>query len=456
MKMSWIITRRTTTLSIVSDLLISIFIYYSVFQEKFGSNPKTIVPVLFAFFWIIGSYILGRYIKIKTINFGSIINSILKTILLLILCNIIYFFINLFFPLLIFSDSINQNFFSIKLSSVFIKISFYIAIVSLIVQSVFNILYNKINNNKNNWIFLGTYYKYKKILKEMKVKEKEITLKMLSINKNIDENDLKNVKGIIIEDYKKISKFNIDKIFELKTRGLKVESLLSWFEREFQRIPTDILKNKYQLVTRINSLEDNYQLRFKRIIDINFSLILLLITSPLCLLISLLIVLEDNGPIFYSQIRTGQNGKRIKIIKFRSMKIDAEKDGIQWSKKFDPRITKVGRIIRATRLDEIPQLICVIRGSMSLIGPRPERPEIEEKYLEELAFYKLRYLLKPGLSGWAQVSFRYGASVLDTKKKLSYDIYYISHFSILLDLLIFFKTLKLVLNAKGSSPQNDI
>ncbi len=456
MNMSWIISRRTTTISIVFDFLISIFIYYSVFQEEFDSPPKAIVPVLFASFWIIGSYILGRYVKIKVINYGLFINSIISTIILFILCNVIYFFVNLFFPLLIFSNLINQNFFSVKLSSTFIKISFYIAIISLLYQSFFNILYYKINHNKNNWIFLGTYYKYKKILKELKFKEKQINLKILSIDQNIYDYDLKNVRGIIIEDYQKISNLNIDKIFELKTRGLKIESLLSWFEREFQRIPTDMLKNKYHLITRIKSLEDNYQLRFKRITDIVFSLILLLMTFPLCLLISLLIFLEDNGPIFYTQVRTGQNGKRITITKFRSMKIDAEKDGIQWSQEFDPRITKVGRIIRATRLDEIPQLICVIRGTMSLIGPRPERPEIEEKYLEELAFYKLRYLLKPGLSGWAQVSFRYGASVLDTKKKLSYDIYYISHFSILLDLLIFFKTLKLVLNAKGSIPQSNI
>tara|TARA_B100000424_G_C22666488_1_gene366145 strand:- start:56 stop:613 length:558 start_codon:yes stop_codon:yes gene_type:complete len=176
-------------------------------------------------------------------------------------------------------------------------------------------------------------------------------------------------------------------------------------------------------------------------------------TFPFFIIISILIFLEDQGPLLYSQTRTGLNGKRIKIIKFRSMKIDAEKDGIQWSKKIDPRITRIGRVLRATRLDELPQLVCVINGSMSLIGPRPERPEIENQFLKDIPYYNCRNILKPGISGWAQVNYPYGASISDSSNKLSYDIYYICHFSILLDLLILFKTIKLVLKAGGSKPK---
>ena len=168
-----------------------------------------------------------------------------------------------------------------------------------------------------------------------------------------------------------------------------------------------------------------------------------------------MIYLEDKGPIFYTQTRSGLNGKIIKIIKFRSMHVNAEIDGIQWSKNNDKRITRIGRILRALRIDELPQLFCVIFGSMSLIGPRPERPEIEEKLFTKLPYYKSRYILKPGISGWAQVNYHYGASVADTKQKLSYDIYYISNFSFFLDLLIFFKTIKLVLNAKGYKPKKN-
>ena len=134
------------------------------------------------------------------------------------------------------------------------------------------------------------------------------------------------------------------------------------------------------------------------------------------------------------------------------MVIDAERYGVQWSSKEDKRVTKVGKIIRATRLDELPQLLSVVEGKMSLIGPRPERPEIEESLLKEIPFYKYRNVIKPGISGWAQVNYPYGASLEDTINKLSYDIYYISHVSFLLDLLILFKTIKLVFNARGSLP----
>ena len=127
---------------------------------------------------------------------------------------------------------------------------------------------------------------------------------------------------------------------------------------------------------------------------------------------------------------------------------DAEKEGIKWARRSDPRITKIGRIIRATRLDELPQLICVIEGSMSLIGPRPERPEIENKILSEIPYYDLRKIAKPGISGWAQVNYHYGSSIRDTANKLSYDIYYINHISFLLDILILFKTIKTVFTAK--------
>ena len=181
-------------------------------------------------------------------------------------------------------------------------------------------------------------------------------------------------------------------------------------------------------------------------------MLLLVITTPLFFVIGILIFIEDQGPLFYSQKRTGLNGEIFQITKFRSMKVDAEKEGIQWSQRFDPRVTKIGRIIRATRLDELPQLFCVISGSMSLIGPRPERPEIEDNFLENIPFYNYRNIIKPGISGWAQVNYPYGASKLDTAIKLSYDVYYLIHFSLLLDFLILFKTIKLVFNAKGSTP----
>ena len=205
-------------------------------------------------------------------------------------------------------------------------------------------------------------------------------------------------------------------------------------------------------MNKFNLLDDSYKIRIKRIGDFTISLFLLLITSPLFILISLLIYLEDGAPIFYSQIRTGFKGEKIKIYKFRSMIKDAEKFGPQWSKSEDKRITKVGKIIRGLRIDELPQLLSVIEGKMSLIGPRPERPEIEENLLNEIPFYEYRNILKPGISGWAQVNCNYAASKEDTIKKLSYDIYYINHISFLLDLLILIKTIKIIFNSNSHKP----
>jgi len=162
--------------------------------------------------------------------------------------------------------------------------------------------------------------------------------------------------------------------------------------------------------------------------------------------------LEDGGPIFYSQIRNGLGGFPYTIHKLRSMRIDAEQSGAQWVKRSDSRITKVGSFLRRTRLDELPQLWCVFAGSMSLIGPRPERPEFDQELEHHIPHYRLRYCVRPGLSGWAQVNYPYGASVEDAANKLSYDLYYLRNFSFWLDLLILFKTIRLVFNARGAVP----
>ena len=160
--------------------------------------------------------------------------------------------------------------------------------------------------------------------------------------------------------------------------------------------------------------------------------------------------MEDGGPIFYSQIRTGEKGKLFKITKLRTMNINAEKNGAQWSQTNDKRITKIGKLIRITRVDELPQLISVIKGEMSLIGPRPERPEIDKFLKKEINNYDMRLSVKPGLSGWAQVNYPYGASINDSREKLSYDLYYIKNYSIFLDFLIFIKTIKVVFSGNGA------
>ena len=188
----------------------------------------------------------------------------------------------------------------------------------------------------------------------------------------------------------------------------------------------------------------------KRVLDLTLAVVGLSLSLPISLLTALLIKLESPGPVFYMQERVGERGKVFPIIKFRSMRQDAEKNGAVWASKNDCRVTRVGKFIRKVRIDEIPQMWNVIRGQMSFVGPRPERPVFVEQLVEKLPYYSHRHATKPGITGWAQVCYPYGASEEDALRKLEYDLYYIKHQSIFLDLLVIFRTAKTVLFRKGS------
>ena len=185
--------------------------------------------------------------------------------------------------------------------------------------------------------------------------------------------------------------------------------------------------------------------------DVVLALALFASSAPVFLLTALAIALEDGGPIFYRQERVGLGGRIFQVLKFRSMRVDAERDGVPaWAAERDNRVTRVGRIIRMLRIDELPQFLNVLRGDMSIIGPRPERPFFVQQFSQAIPFYDCRHVVKPGITGWAQVCFRYGASLEDTKRKLSYDLYYVKNRSVVLDLLILLKTVGVVLRGDGA------
>ncbi len=233
-------------------------------------------------------------------------------------------------------------------------------------------------------------------------------------------------------------------------RGLPVTSVAQMAERELQRIPPRWVGDQWLLFSdRIEGRRTTPQQQLKRYSDVLISLALLLLTAPLLLLAALLIRLQDGGPVLYRQRRTGLLGAPLDVLKLRTMVPSAELGGAQWASRRDPRITPVGRWLRRTRLDELPQLLNVLRGEMSLIGPRPERPELEHELEQVIPNYRLRHWIRPGLSGWAQVNMPYGSSVQDVERKLSYDLFYLRNASIWLDLLILFKTIKTVLKAGG-------
>jgi len=232
-------------------------------------------------------------------------------------------------------------------------------------------------------------------------------------------------------------------ILQAHHRAVEVIDVPEMYRRLEFRIPIDYIKDEsFFLQTKGFALADNLPAgKIKRIFDVALAGLLFLAALPLWLLIALLIKIESKGPVFYSQRRVGKNGTEFRLRKFRSMVKNAERSAPVWAKENDHRVTHVGRVLRALHLDELPQLWNVLRGEMSLVGPRPERPEFVSRLEREIPFYALRHFVKPGLSGWAQINYPYAASTKDSKEKLEYDLYYISRMNLVFDLKILIETL---------------
>jgi len=240
-------------------------------------------------------------------------------------------------------------------------------------------------------------------------------------------------------------------LLSAKENGIFTCDMPYMYEELTGKIRIDYIRESWLIYTPFHAIKNNLYTNFlKRFFDIVLSFTGIIIASPIIIIIPLVIKLDSTGPVIYRQKRIRKSGREFNIFKFRSMIHNAEKNGALWAQNEDPRITDVGRFIRKTRIDEIPQLWNVLRGEMSLIGPRPERPEFVQLLTKKIPFYGLRHAVKPGLTGWAQVKFRYGASQDDSFEKLQYDLYYIKNFSVWLDFRIFFKTIKVVFWGSGA------
>jgi exopolysaccharide biosynthesis polyprenyl glycosylphosphotransferase len=247
-----------------------------------------------------------------------------------------------------------------------------------------------------------------------------------------------------------LSSDELQLLMQKKMHGFSILTVSQFYEQVLRKIPIDLVSLKdlifesgFELTSRM------FLQRVKRVSDILLSFFLFVITWPIILIFGVFHAVESPGPILYIQNRTGKAGEIFKIYKLRSMRIDSELNGAVWAQENDPRITKIGRFIRLTRIDELPQLWNILKGDMSFIGPRPERPEFSHSLAQQIPFYDLRHSIRPGLTGWAQVRYPYGASVEDAKEKLQYDLYYIKNYSLLLDLEILVKTVQVVLFGKG-------
>lgn len=265
---------------------------------------------------------------------------------------------------------------------------------------------------------------------------------------NVIKNE--NIDRVVIAVRERRGAFPTEALLKMSLAGdVSIEECTSFFERVTGKVHIDMVRPSW-LIFAGRQRDTRLRTYAREAVHRGTALIGMVLSLPFALIVAALIKLESRGPIFYSQERVGRNGKNFKVHKFRSMRQDAEADGKPvWAQKNDDRVTRVGKFIRLTRLDEIPQFWNIIKGEMSFVGPRPERPHFVSQLAHEITYYEHRHLVSPGLTGWAQIKYPYGASVDDARQKLQYDLYYIKNQSLTLDLFIMFETIKTVLFGRG-------
>ncbi|WP_262691485.1 TIGR03013 family XrtA/PEP-CTERM system glycosyltransferase [Kordiimonas aestuarii] len=243
----------------------------------------------------------------------------------------------------------------------------------------------------------------------------------------------------------------LEALIACKLAGIEIKDRLSFYEQVRGYVELNSVRSEWIIFSDGFRGGTGIERLGKRLLDIATSLLLLTITFPVMVFAAILVRLTSRGPVFYRQQRIGLNGTSFDLLKFRSMRVDAEASGSpQWAQKNDPRVTPIGNFLRKTRIDELPQVLNVLNGAMSFVGPRPERPYFVSQLEEQIPFYRERHCVKPGITGWAQIQYPYGASVEDARRKLEYDLYYIKNYSLFLDLLIILQTVRVILFPTGA------
>lgn len=329
-------------------------------------------------------------------------------------------------------------------------------LIMFIYQMITFYILNNFMRMKKNVLIIGDHPQKDEIL-EMIEKNHEYSEVIQMADDDEGLLNLNNLTGLIfrkeIGEVAVLSKRDdriTNNLLRLKMEGLRVYDFYGFYEEVEGKVAVEALdEEKLLLDNGFDIYHNSFQKRIKRSLDVVLSLIVGIVTLPIMLLSMIIIKTESRGPVFFVQERVGFDNKPFKIVKFRSMKMHDENEHSKYAGKNDSRITGYGRVMRKTRIDELPQIWNVLRGDMSFIGPRAEWNKLSEEYEEKIAFYPLRHSVKPGLTGWAQVSYPYGAGLEDMKIKLMYDFYYIKHQSLSLDVKIIFKTIRTVLFGKG-------
>lgn len=412
---------------------------FSMIQLRFQSvvnidiDPKFIFPylILFSVYILFGCYSLENFKQrrneIYKIHFAQLLSFFILALFI-------------FFFRLDISGSLGRGYLLGTLSLFFILNT----IARLIFYSILTTFLRKRS------ILILTEAQNKQLISDEILKQiKYFTFSIASISE-LKNYNLSKQWLIVISSNLQLNDHLIKDFSHKRQNGVQFIDITRFYELFLNKLPVSFLEKNWIVMSGgFDLLSNPAALKFKRIIDILLATSLLLITFPLIIVCAALIKIESKGNPFYKQTRTGEFGKTFTIYKLRTMKINSESSGAQWARKNDPRVTFLGRFLRRSRIDELPQLWNVLKGEMSFIGPRPERPEFDKALEKEIPFYSLRTLLKPGITGWAQVMYPYGASTEDSKKKLEYDLYYIKNYSILIDINIIFKTFLVVLGAKG-------
>jgi exopolysaccharide biosynthesis polyprenyl glycosylphosphotransferase len=443
LRLPWLLSRKRLLAAVAIDSGLFSLLYTAAFLFRFGRWPGLSLPVAgMVTFWLLSSYVIGRYHVTPSGRVALALKHALRTGVALLLGLGVY--LTYFWLSAVTLAAKDSRGFLVPLLLAF-------ALLSNVAQAYLARIVLIRHQQSQCWLFLGDSQVQLRL-------EQHLVWRRLSAHlESIDDQQFTSLKGggyagVLCADFNGVPAAQLQLLLQLQNSGLPVLSLMGWCERVLQRFPPELLTDADLLRGEFLLTGSTMQLRLKRLGDLLVSGGLLLLTAPILLLAALLIHLQDGGPVLYSQLRSGLDSKSYRIWKLRTMRVDAERHGAQWVANGDARITPLGRLLRLTRLDELPQLWAVLQSEMSLIGPRPERPEFEQELERQIPHYRLRHRMRPGLSGWAQVNYPYGASVEDASNKLSYDLYYLRNFSFWLDLLILFKTIRLVFNAQGAVP----
>jgi exopolysaccharide biosynthesis polyprenyl glycosylphosphotransferase len=413
-------------------LLLMLLIRYGsndfIIQFANHAMPFSIVAVV----CVVSLYIFNLYSARFNRNITEFSDSFIKSILVSLSISILIFYVY-------------GEFFNLTPKTNLVIFTALFGCIDFSIRILVRRYYSRRKINRTVVIVGNTFNHLKEEIKNNQTIGYEITKEVPTFDYNeIIERD----PDIVIVDSMEGEVF--DRLYPLLKNHISVYTIEMFYVETFQKIPIETI-DKNKIIEYVSSNGALFTF-LKRCIDLVMALFFIIVTLPLCLLIALLIKITSHGPIFIRQKRIGKNDSIFTLFKFRSM-IATDPDGqseggqVQWTKndRTDSRITPLGRILRKTHLDEIPQLINILQGTISFVGPRPERPEFTKMLSEQIAYYDLRHSVKPGLTGWAQINYRYGSSIEDTKEKLKFDFYYIKNRNIFLDILIIIKTAAMVL-----------